>query len=199
MPVIFGCTIILIVLINYEIRRHASTPKESVQAFLKKELEANTTRKKDISGLPYRIASTDPLPDIRNIPDPEGEILAAYNELQEQNGKQLLNLSCVSNTDLKLTYGAANFPVLSACDENFTQFVRGLQKLGKLLSDAGATSAAIQTLEYAVHLDTDLVSSYRLLASLYRKTKNSEALTLLAQKAESLPDELRTSVLPYIL
>ena len=128
MPVILGCTIIFVFLLRYEIRKNSKN-KNTVEEFLHKEFEANTTRKKDISGLPYLTADASRLPKA-SCPDPEGEIGAVLGQLQAMDGMQLLNLSDTSNTDLKLAYGAANFPTLSECDARYTAFTRDCTGLG---------------------------------------------------------------------
>lgn len=199
MPVIFGCTLILIILIRHETKKHAGNTKQTMDDFFQKELEANTTRKKDISGLPYLTVCIDALPDLSGIADPEKEIAAAVKALQSLCGKQMLNLSGISNTDLKLMYGAANFPFLSECDATFTLFTRELQHLGCALHEAGADREAAETLQYAVNLGSDSISTYRLLASLYQSLGDTDALTALHAVAATLPDETRQSVLPFIV
>ncbi len=198
MPVIFGCTIILIILLQYKIKKNAKSKTETVQEFLQRELEANTTRRQDISGLAFQTVTLSWLPDISDVPDTEGEIAAVLAQLKRLEGKQFLNLSGISNTDLKLTYGAPNFPLLSACDANFTTFMRKLYELGLHLSEAGAFGAAIPVLEYAVECGTDVGSTYRLLGSLYAKQGNQDALDALCQKAEALPETIQNSVLTFL-
>lgn len=200
MPVIFGCTLILILLIRYETQKHSTRRRESIKDFMLREMEANTTRKKDISNLPYLNADVSRLPEKTadkkaEMTDPDGEITAIYETLRALDGKQLLNLSDISNTDLKLAYGAANFPFLSECDTNFTIFTRNLQKLASLYAAADDSAAAIQVLEYALELHTDIGASYRLLGHLYADRKDTAALMHLTEAAASLPELTRTPVL----
>ncbi|MDE6875415.1 MAG: hypothetical protein K2P87_13255 [Lachnospiraceae bacterium] len=198
MPVIFGCTIILIFLLQYEIKKNAKNKTQTVQEFLQRELEANTTRKQDISGLAYQTADLSWLPDLSGIPDADGEIAAVLAALKRLQGKQYLNLSGISNTDLKLTYGAANFPFLSECDANFTAFMRRLYDLGLRLNEAGAPELAVPVLEYAVRAGTDVGSTYRLLGSIYALQGNNDALLTLCRRAEELPETIRSSVCDYL-
>ena len=169
-----------------------------IKDFLQRELEANTTRKKDISGLPYLTADCSRLPDLSGCPDPEREIAAVRREIQKLDGKKLLNLSGTSNTDLKLSYGAANFPILSACDTHYTEFTRSLYRLGFLLSQNGADELALPVLQYAVELKTDVVATYRLLASIYRSQNAETALAKLYSDAQNLPEETRNRVLALL-
>jgi len=198
MPVIFGCTIILLFLIHYESKKNSKSKSETLQEFFKRELEANTTRKKDISGLPYQIIDLSKLPDISNIPDTDGEIAAIFESLRPLDGAQILNLSGISNTDLKLSYGAANFPFLSECDARFTFFSRKLYELGTRLYEAGEEKKAIEVLEYAIEAGSDVGSTYRLLGSLYAKIQDDSALFALQKKAEKLPDTIRDYVCSFL-
>lgn len=198
MPVIFGCTIILIFLLRYNIKKNTKNKTETVEEFLRRELEANTTRKKDISGLDFQNVDLSWLPDISGVPDHDGEIAAVLAQLKRLDGKQFLNLAGISNTDLKLTYGAPNFPLLSTCDANFTTYMRKLYELGLRLNEAGASDAAIPVLEYAVGCGTDVGSTYRLLGSLYAQQGNAKALDALCEKAETLPDTIQNSVCTFL-
>ncbi|MDE7326666.1 MAG: hypothetical protein K2N63_10365 [Lachnospiraceae bacterium] len=195
MPVIFGCTIILILLIHFRSRNNPKSREDIVKEFLQKELEANTTRKKDISGLAYQTIDPSRLPDLSGVPDKEGEIAAICQTLKTLEGKQMLNLSGISNTDLKLSYGAANFPFLSECDARFTTFSRKLYELGAHLFAAGEEEKAVQVLEYTVESGSDIASAYRLLGSLYAKNGEDSALLALRKKAQELPETIRDSVL----
>lgn len=197
MPAIFGCTIILILLIRYKNKKHSRQNKESINDFLRRDLEANTTRKKDISGLPYLTADCGRLP-VTSCPDPDGEINAVLQTLQALDGTKMLNLSGTSNTDLKLAYGAANFPELSECDARFTSFTRNLYQLGFLLKEAGEEESAIQVLRYALELHTDIGATYRLLGGIFAARHDTAALEDLNKQASSLPELTRGPVCQYL-
>lgn len=197
MPVILGCTLILIFLIRYENRKHSRHKQENINDFLRREAEANTTRKKDISNLPYLTADCNRLPAV-TCPDPEDEIHAVLQTLHALDGVKMLNFSETSNTDLKLAYGAANFPILSECDAHFTAFTRNLYQLGLLLNEAGDEQAAIQVLSYALELHTDIGATYRLLGSIFASRHDTAALNNLLLQAESLPELTRESVCQYL-
>lgn len=197
MPVIFGCILILVFLIRYYSSKQTKLQKESANEFRKRELEAMTTRKKDISGLPYLTANSSKLPV---LPDPSDEEAAVrLAELKAMDGKQLLNLSEISNTDLKLTYGAANFPVLSACDADYMVYTRNLYQLGHQLHATGHDTEALQVLDYALELRTDIGNTYRLLGDIYAARQDDFSLSKIMQQAEeNLPELVRTPVLTYL-
>ncbi len=193
MLVILGCTLILIFLIRYHSNKQERLQKQTANEFRLHELEALTARKQDISGLPYLIADSEKLPVLDN---PNDEIAGRLARLRSMNGKQLLNLSNISNTDLRLSYGAANFPFLSACDADYMTYTQELYRLGQNLHEAGQDAAALQTLEYALELHTDTGNTYRLLGELYIARQDTAALAELTVLADQ---NLDTTVKPSVL
>ena len=100
------CTIVMGFLLMYERKKHAREAKRRENNFWQRENEANFTRRKDISQLPYIKIPYDSLPFIQNA---HGEIAEYQKELLSFKDSKLLNLSGLSNTDLKLMYGIATF------------------------------------------------------------------------------------------
>jgi hypothetical protein len=99
--------------------------------------------------------------------------------------EKIVNLTGISNTDLKLEYGTANITPLSIYDQNYTSLVRGLQRWGKALYDAGRYEDSAKVLEFAVKTRTDITATYRLLIDLY-KTKLSLSESEIEKKLNSL-------------
>ena len=108
---------------------------------------------------------------------------------------KILNLSGKTNTDLKLEYGPANLPFLTECDNNFINFCRVTNSLGKELADNGYANAAIGIYEYAVFNGSDVSSSYYELAKLYLQTERKEDIKKLITKAEELNSLLKQSII----
>ncbi|MCR5598565.1 MAG: hypothetical protein K6G19_10340 [Lachnospiraceae bacterium] len=154
-----------------------------MEAFISRENEANSARRQPIDDLPY-------------ITIPEELFHIKYNEsvkMQEVmrnldflKDKKILNLTGISNTDLKLKYGAANLPELSECDERYTLLVRSLQSFAECLSENGSEQDAIRILEFSISTGSDILSSYTLLAGLYEKAGTPEKINTLKEKAVSL-------------
>ena len=84
--------------------------------------------------------------------------------------RKVLNLSSMSNTDLKKEYGPANLTILSEYDENFSELIRCLHNYALRPHELDYTADAKTVLEYAVSIGSDMGSSYRLLADLYKMT-----------------------------
>ncbi len=108
---------------------------------------------------------------------------------------KILNLSGISNTDLRFTYGTANLEPLSACDQNFTALICALQKWGTLLVSAGEPGDAVTVLSYAVSIGSDIAGTYTLLASLYEKTGELQKISALRESAEQLSTLMKPSIL----
>lgn len=108
---------------------------------------------------------------------------------------KILNLSGISNTDLRLTYGTANLEPLTACDQNFTALICSLQKWGTLLVSAGRPEDAVTVLSYAVGIGSDIAGTYALLASLYEKNGEFQKISALRESAEQLSTLMKPSIL----
>ena len=182
MPVLTS-VVIFVILLFWFIKRSAKKSRDEMEAFISRENEANSARRQPIDDLPY-------------ITIPEELFLIKYNEsakMQEVmrnlvflKDKKILNLTGISNTDLKLKYGAANLPELSECDERYTLLVRSLQSFAECLSENGSEQDAIRILEFSLSTGSDILGSYTLLAGLYEKAGTPEKINTLKEKDVSL-------------
>ncbi len=157
--------------------------RESREAFWKKEEDANATRRQDISQLSYIEIPFDRLP-FQAVSSPD--ILEQENILQTLSDKKILNLVGISNTDLKLTYGAANLPFLTECDEHFTTMCMALNRWGELLFEKEEFALARQVLEFSVASGSDIGSSYILLAKIYCSMNLEHQIPELIKQAEKI-------------
>ena len=188
-----GAVLIICAVIAYNKRKSDRAMRKASDNFWDKEREANLTRRKDISQLPYITIPYDTLP-LDELPDSE-EYVAAVQKLQSLTGKQILDLSGQTNTDLKLAYGAANLPVLMDCDQNYLVLVRTLSRMANLLSEAGKDDAAESILSFAFDVGSTIRSDYELLAILYGKRRDYRKLDALIARAELLDSPTKVSLL----
>ncbi len=139
--------------LNHTIYRMNKKEKKIKQSFWDRESQANGTRKADLSGLDY-------------IQIPEN-ILELTPELRPLQDARIVNLTGLSNTDLKLSYGAANLSRLTEYDQNYTVLATTLQRSaeGYFLKEQYREAAFL--LDFAVSTGTDITDSYRLLTALY--------------------------------
>lgn len=187
LPYIF----VLIVIFNYILRRGSTKQQKRTDEFWEKERKANLTRKQDISKLDY-ITISNNLPQLNNdqslalaVSDNK-TLLRRFEEIEHLKDKKILNLSSISNTDLKLEYGPANLNLLSEYDDNYTTLVKNLAIIGHELINLGLKDKACIFLEYGIQLNTDIKSNYSDLAILYIENNEESKLDELIKKANTL-------------
>lgn len=178
MFVFLASFIIFVLILNYFIRKSNQNHESSQDDFWEREQKANFSRRKDISNLGYITIPSETIPQNLHTD--------AEKTLLELSSKKLLNLTGITNTELKLQYGAANLDALSEYDSNFTTFVRTVPVYAKELMDAGQTENARQLLEFAVSCRADSRSIYTQLAGLYRQSGQSDKIQELVRSAEGL-------------
>lgn len=140
------------------------------------------SRKKDISNLNY-ITIPDTLPFV----DTDVEtIKKAQNDLAELKEKKILNLTGMSNTDLKIKYGVANLSVLSEYDENFSKLCRAIVRLSAALKENGFDEQAEAFLEFGIKCGSDVSANYFMLAEYYLEKGNTKGLSRLKTSAQAL-------------
>ena len=188
-----GAVLIICAIIAYNKRKSDRAMRKASDNFWDKEREANLTRRKDISKLPYITIPYESLP-LDTLPDSE-EYRAAVQQLQSLSGKQILDLSGQTNTDLKLAYGAANLPILMECDQNYLVLIRTLSRMAGLLSDAGKEDAAETVLCFAIDAGSTIRSDYEQLAVIYGKCRDYRKLDALIAQAERLNSPTKASLL----
>lgn len=190
-PFILPSFLVFTAWLSYELKKAEKKNKKGLKDFLETETLANNTRKQDISDLDFVLFDASSLPEYDGS---NKELLAQQKKLLSFEGKQLLNLSAYSNTELKLKYGAANLEVLSTADVNFINFSRELLKYGELLYQEGLKDQALFVLEYGIEIGTDLSRHYSLLADLYEETQDLSKLISLKEKAEQIHTLMKDSI-----
>ncbi len=168
------------------------------EAFWEREREADSTRRKDITYLNYVDVpdfSRVDIDSLEGLTDPDGSTLLApeirecYDSLDTLRNSKIVNFGGMTNTDLKLEYGAPNLPILQQYDANYINLLSTVAKLGEYLIKAGHETEAAEILEYGISIGTDVSKNYYLLANIYKKAgrKNEIAdLIAAARKTDSL-------------
>lgn len=173
----FTIFFLFVIVLNLALRKNNRSHEDSQALFWERELEANHTRKKDISALDYIQIPLDKIPQNLHT-DSERELMALASE-------KLLNLSGETNTDLKLKYGVANLEQLSLFDTNFARFVSALSVYAGELLDAGQASDARALLEFAVDCRADSSKIFSMLAKLYLDAGEPERIDRLIEIAKT--------------
>lgn len=170
--------LIFLVILNVTIRRNDSRQSKCEEDFWEQERQANFSRRKDISNLQYLTIPIEKIP--HNLHTEAEEILVNLSNCK------MLNLAGITNTELKLTYGAANLDELSEYDDNFTQFVQAVSVYGTELVDAGQTEDARSLLELAVSYHADAANIYTTLANIYQDLGSVDKIQDLINSASQI-------------
>ena len=156
---------------------------------LEQERQANSVRRKSLDELEY---ITIPFESLPLGCAGENEILKSDEDaLLALKDSKVVNFTGISNTDLKLMYGAPNLPLLTEYDQNYTTLVKTLDAWGSHLKEAGFKTEARSVLEFAVKCMTDLKSTYILLADMYVENFEFDRLDHLIEVAGDLKSLMR--------
>lgn len=183
--------IILIVIFQFILRKNSKKDEQRTQEFWKRESESNAVRKKDISNLDYihipesLLSITSEIPEVSNA-------IAKFSSFKDMT---MLNLTGLSNTDLKLQYGPANLDALSSYDENCTRMLRSIISAAEALKSNNIDKEAIAFLEFGIQCRTDITSNYTMLAEYYAANNNKEGIDHLIQTANSINSMTRDSII----
>lgn len=172
--------------LTYYIRKSDANQQKVQEEFWEKERLANAVRKKDISKLDYITIPFEKIPQKLET--------SIEKKLFEFAEKPMLNLTGISNTDLKLSYGTANLAILSEYDTNFTDFVALLPEYTAELQEAGQIETAQMLLEFAISCNADSRKIYEQLASIYKEQNTLEKIDFLYKASEQLPEFTKKSV-----
>jgi hypothetical protein len=179
--------VIFIVVFTVRNRQNRKKQADLTENFWNRELEANSTRKQDISNLDYVSIPFEIFP-----PDIHAE---CKEKLWSLSDKKILNLTGMTNTQLKQRYGAANLEFLGECDANFADLVYCIGTYADELLKADRPSEAKQLLEFGVSVQADSSFIYTTLGKLYRDAGETEQLQSLIEEAQKLNSIQKTAIL----
>ncbi len=169
----FGVLLIFVLWLNYEIRKNNRLSKKGSELFWGRENQANLTRNTEISDLEFITIPLERLP----MSDHTDATINSYRDtILNLSSKKIVNLTGLTNTELKLKYGAANINLLSEYDNNYIVLVSILQKWGERLYHNGNSEEAVAVLEFGVMCLTDVRKTYLLLAGIYVEQHTPEKI-----------------------
>ena len=169
-------------------------PKSDPDAeFLERERQANLTPRQDISKLPYIKVPADRLP--LDVPTDREETSERQEIIRSMADKQVLNLTGMTNTELKLKYGAPNINILSAADGNYTRLVQTITYLAADYIANQHVAEARELLEYGISIGTDSKKNYLMLASIYKEEGQPDKIRDLIGSAEKTDSLLKDSII----
>ena len=203
---VFASVVVFCIWLAYEIRKSNKKGDKAEKAFWAKEAEADNTRKVPLDDLHSII-----IPDEIYAPflNEKGEFLAsdeshekafadALIAFKHLKTSKIVNFSNISNTDLKLTYGAANLPELTLYDQNFILLIRTLHSMGEYFLAKGDKETAKNMLEFAVSSGSDTIGTYKLLANIYKEEEDFSKINYLSSAASLLNGLTKGPILNYL-
>lgn len=190
--IINASVLIFSAVIFFYLKSHRKTDSSSREDFWERERAANSTRRKSLDDLNYITIPVDefPMSLLEDVPKVEDykQIILSLSELP------VVNFTGLTNTELKLRYGAPNLDLLMRYDQNYTLLVRTLQQWAQLLYDSGYVKEACHMLEFAVSTGTDVSSTYRLLCQIYHEQHTPEKIQDLYPVAEMLNSAMQKTI-----
>ncbi|MBR3823818.1 MAG: hypothetical protein IKJ39_01310 [Lachnospiraceae bacterium] len=185
MKIPFLATLFLFLLVlGRALKKNTKAMNEQEQSFWQRERAANSVRKKPLDNLEYVFLPLEQLPT--EVHRDDAIVQECLDTLTILKDSKIVNLTGITNTDLKLTYGTANITVLTEYDQNYTSLVTTLQKWANKLYELGDMTHAKIVLEYAVSVRSDVTATYLLLAAIYSQSGLSERIPELISAAEKL-------------
>lgn len=188
----FASSIVFCLWLFYELKKQRRKASSLEDSFWARETAANNTRKKSLDNLEYISVPFDFLP--MDVLKEDEEVAECHRLLYSLSEQKIVNLTGLSNTDLKLEYGAPNLTVLMDYDQNYTVLARTLQKWASILYKAGYIDEAKTILEFAVSTKTDVSATYSILSEIYNKTGQSQKIESLLQIAEGLNSAMKPAI-----
>ena len=186
-----GLFLFLVFLLSFYRKKHTQHQENVEESFWTRENQANHTRRKDISGLPYITIPLEKFP--MGICD-NSELKESEQALTELSEKKILNLC----NQLKLQYGPANLTALSQCDQNYVSLCRTLVSYGECLLKLDFKKEARTVLEFGIECGTDLSKNYLLLADIYLLSADQTSFDRLRERALALDSPMKTSILKHL-
>lgn len=194
---LFASLILFCIWLSFSIVRSRRKGERAERDFWEKEALADRARRQPLDQLAYIEIPYDTLPFALMPDDPAlaAAVADCHRILNGFRDKKAVNLTGISNTDLKLTYGAPNITILTEYDENYTLLVRTMQKWADLLLKAGFEQEAVAVMEFCIDTRTDISATYRTLARIYRERGDQDKLRHLHETADGLLSIMRQPIL----
>lgn len=189
-------TIFIAVFLAVHYHRSNAKQDKAYEDFWDKEHKANLAKPVDLTSLSY---ITIPLAEFPLHFSDDPEVTEIEDALEELSRKRILNLSGVTNTDLKLTYGAANLASMQDIADNFESLTMLLVDYAKALMEHKNYAGAVKVLSFGVEIESDMSSNYTLLGDCYKELGDDSAIKELIETLESREFFSKKTAMDYLL
>lgn len=199
MPIFFILFVGTVLAIQIMLRKNKVDFRQTLENIMKKEIKANSSRKKEIEECFYIKPNTEILP-IKKYPETSEnkDIINAQNIVIQKSKLTMIKFNeQISNTDLKLKYGYSNLETITICEEHYNSYMQALTTWAELLFEKENYTDCETILTEAIRLKCDLSKAYILLISVYSKTNNYEKSENLKKHIENSNLILKEKILTY--
>lgn len=125
----FASFIVFLIVVSYQISKSRRYTEKMENSFWERELKANNTRRKSLEHLNYITIPFETLP--MSVMTDDESVLEYQQTLRSLAGSPIVNFTGISNTDLKLQYGAPNIDLLMRGTTKTTQLLPALYSVGR--------------------------------------------------------------------
>lgn len=181
-PILF-LILIFIAILTFFIKRSDKRQQDGIEEFWEKERQASLTPAVDLSTIAYLNIPTEKF--YFGTVDSD-EVRGMESELIELSKKPLLNLTNMTNTELKATYGSPNLEAMKKIGDDFDKLTVVLVSYAEALMSEGHISEAITVLEYGVFIKSDVSKTYTLLADCFAKLHQPRRIITLKDSVKPL-------------
>lgn len=185
-------TVTFVIWLTYQLKKHDRLNKKVYDEYWEKERMSNQVRKKPLDNLPYITVPIEYIP--KSLMENDSTVSDCIGILSGLSKKKIVNLTGYTNTELKAEYGAANLNILMEYDENFTIYVRTMNKLAYAYYEEGYESNARILLEHSIKAGCDIKATYLLLAKIYQAHNEQEKIFHLYNTVDSLHSGSKDSI-----
>lgn len=172
--------------INNAIRRSNARSKKAQDEFWERERSSYKAPARSTSDLEY-ISFPDDLP--LNISTDDPQIKEYQETLVNLTKNKVLDLSGISNTDIRFAYGNKNMEELSRADSRYTTLCRTLNNLAKAYMGMDHKAEAVTLLTFALDSGSTIKESWLTLGQYHMENGDTESLETLIKRAEAIPDD----------
>lgn len=186
-PALFIIFIYVVIWFNIMLRKKSSKRHVSTESYLEVERAANFTSKKEIPDDLFIVHDINLLP-IKSYDkvDELAGLIKTQQEVIERNAKKMIRPNDnMSNKDIKLKFGFANFDLIMEYEGNFVKYIFSLCSFAESLSFVGLVDDAIKVLKETVRLCPDQSKPYLLLIDMYFNEGNKASLIEFKKKFDS--------------
>ncbi|MBD5087924.1 MAG: hypothetical protein HDT30_03770 [Clostridiales bacterium] len=187
MPVLLPCIIIFVIILKYKLRMVEHQEQATEDNLRQLEQRASLPVKKSLHSLPKIEIPLSDLPFQENV---VSEIKSCQDTIKELSSQTICNLTGISNTNLKLKYGAGNLDEILEYEQNYLLLIKTLSEWGTRLYEQHNYKDAEAVLDYAVFCQSDLRQTYITLTKIYIEQNNLDKVHNLAKKTENIPSTL---------